>query len=250
MLGRFFRSGVLPASVTYAMLAPLLTAEELWMPLSQTQIIQSLAEALGWFEKELGWGVAPAELNHLTGRIGELYAAMITRGQMALATNQQGYDVVSAENERISVKTVTTSAHVSFNVATFDLVDRIIVLRINVEDGEASIEELLDCAAENAVNMFRQSAGRYVFSTAAAGRPMRSVDDLRITASASHGPHVIYQYENGTILVETEGTRVEPAKPVLRHIAGEIGVDLLNGSGNPTNTRQLGADLIRLLQDT
>jgi hypothetical protein len=62
------------------------------VPLSQVQIIQSLAEALSWFEKELGWGVAPAELNHLTGRIGELYAAMITRGQMALATNQQGLD--------------------------------------------------------------------------------------------------------------------------------------------------------------
>jgi hypothetical protein len=41
--------------------------------LTQVQIIQSLAEALSWFEKELGWGVAPGELNHLTGRIGELY---------------------------------------------------------------------------------------------------------------------------------------------------------------------------------
>ncbi len=68
------------------------------MALSQTQIIQSLAESLGWFEKELEWGFAPAELNHLTGRIGELYAAMITRGQMALQTNQRGYDVISSEN--------------------------------------------------------------------------------------------------------------------------------------------------------
>lgn len=58
--------------------------------LSQVQIIQSLAEALSWFEKELNWGVSPGELNHLTGRIGELYAAMMTRGQMALDTNQRG----------------------------------------------------------------------------------------------------------------------------------------------------------------
>lgn len=28
--------------------------------LSQVQIIQSLAEALSWFEKELSWGVSPA----------------------------------------------------------------------------------------------------------------------------------------------------------------------------------------------
>ncbi len=40
--------------------------------LTQVQIIQSLAEALSWFEKEIGWGVRPSELNHLTGRIGEL----------------------------------------------------------------------------------------------------------------------------------------------------------------------------------
>jgi hypothetical protein len=84
--------------------------------LTQVQIIQSLAEALSWFEKEISWGVSAGELNHLTGRIGELYAAMITRGQMALDTNQHGYDVVSASNERISVKTVTTSTHVDFDL--------------------------------------------------------------------------------------------------------------------------------------
>src|SRR3954467_12862320 len=76
--------------------------------LTQVQIIQPLAEALAWFEKELSWGVAPAELNHLTGRIGELYAAMMTRGQMALETNQRGYDVGSSANDRIPVKTKTT----------------------------------------------------------------------------------------------------------------------------------------------
>lgn len=47
--------------------------------LTQVQIIQSLAEALAWMEKEIAWGVAIADLQHLTGRIGELYAAMITR---------------------------------------------------------------------------------------------------------------------------------------------------------------------------
>ncbi len=42
------------------------------MALMQVQIIQSLGEALPWFERELSWGVPAAELNHLTGRIGEL----------------------------------------------------------------------------------------------------------------------------------------------------------------------------------
>ena len=75
------------------------------MALTQMQLIQSLGEAMAWFERELAWGVAPTELRHLCGRIGELYVAMVTNGQMALNVNQRGYDVVSGVGERISVKT-------------------------------------------------------------------------------------------------------------------------------------------------
>lgn len=64
------------------------------MALTQMQIIQSLGEAMSWFEREMAWGVPPTELRHLSGRLGELYAALITNGQMATAVvNQQGYDV-------------------------------------------------------------------------------------------------------------------------------------------------------------
>lgn len=104
--------------------------------LTQIQIIRALADALSWFEREIAWGVQPQELRALTGRIGELYAAMITRGQMALASNQRGYDVVSAEGERISVKTITTSNGIRFNPGTFGEVDRVIILRVNVDQEE------------------------------------------------------------------------------------------------------------------
>ena len=60
------------------------------MSLSQVQIIRSQADALQWFEKELSWGAEVAKLRHLTGRIDELYNAMIMRGQMAVAVNQVG----------------------------------------------------------------------------------------------------------------------------------------------------------------
>ena len=56
------------------------------------QIIQSLGEAMSWFERELEWDVPPTELRHLSGRIGELYSALITNGQMATEVNQKGYD--------------------------------------------------------------------------------------------------------------------------------------------------------------
>lgn len=40
------------------------------MALTQMQIIQSLGEAMSWFERELQWDVPPTELRHLSGRIG------------------------------------------------------------------------------------------------------------------------------------------------------------------------------------
>ena len=82
-----------------------------------------LGESMAWFERELQWGVPPTELRHLIGRIGELYAALITNGQMALDVNQQGYDIVSDLGERISVKTTAisgTAGHISFNRSTLD----------------------------------------------------------------------------------------------------------------------------------
>lgn len=219
------------------------------MSLSQTQVIQSLAEALGWFEKELGWGVAPAELNHLTGRIGELYAAMITRGQMALETNQQGYDVISAENERISVKTVTSSTHVSFNPNTFDIVDRVMVLRVNVDEEDGvSVETLLDCSSQKFLEKYGKKNGKHVFGTQGKKRPLQSLGKLKISNEVSFGDFLVRQYENGTIQVQKAGETQQMAKPYLRDIAAEIGVDLLNSNSKAKNTRQLGADIIKTLQ--
>ncbi len=114
------------------------------MALTQMQLIQSLGEAMHWFERELSWGVPATELKHLCGRIGELYAAVMTNGQMALQVNQRGYDVVASTGERISVKTTATvgnSGHTSFNESSLDVVDRVMVLRLNTE--EMQIEILL-----------------------------------------------------------------------------------------------------------
>ena len=109
------------------------------MSLSQFQIIQSLGKSLEWLQQELSWGVSAQELSHLTGRIGELYTAMYTYGQMALENNQHGYDVISSDGERISVKTITTSNHVSFTKSTLSYVDRIVILEINTTDLEINI---------------------------------------------------------------------------------------------------------------
>ena len=216
------------------------------MALSQVQIIQSLAEALSWFEKELNWGVPQAELRHLSGRIGELYAAMITRGQMALAVNQHGYDVVSAGGERVSVKTITTSSQVSFNLGTFDQVDRVIILRLLVEENEVSIEELLDCTSAEARTTMKASQGKLIYTPWTQSRGP-NLSELRVIEQGAFHNILVKQLENGTILVERNGQPENPAKPALREIAVEVGVDLLNSNGNPKNTRSLGADILTVL---
>ena len=215
--------------------------------MSQVQIIQSLAEALSRFEKELNWGVPQAELRHLSGRIGELYAAMITRGQMALAVNQHGYDVVSADGERISLKTITTSSHVSFNLETFDQVDRVIILRLVVEENEVSIEELLDCTSADARNEMRVLQRKLVYTPINLSRG-RNFSDLRVTEQGKFRGILIKQLENGSILLECNGQPVNPAKPELREVAVEIGDDILNSNGNPKNTRSLGANILTVLR--
>lgn len=219
------------------------------MALRQFQIIQSLGQALEWFQKELSWGVPAAELNHLTGRIGELYTAMFTYGQMATEVNQRGYDVVSAEGERISVKTITSSTHVSFNLQTFNQVDRIVVLRINID--ELAIEILMDKPVDEARALMRQSTGKLIFPTyrPPEERLVRPLSEMVVVADATFGPYLIRQYENGSIEVLTDGNTELVAKPVLRKIAAEIQIDLLNSTGSPKNTQQLGDHIIKKLKE-
>jgi len=219
--------------------------------LTQVQIIQSLADALSWFEKELSWGVSSGEINHLTGRIGELYVAMVTRGQMALDTNQYGYDVISAENERISVKTVTTSTHVSFNPNTFGQVDRVFVLRINIsEDEGVSIEELYDLPANEVRELAATGTNALRLPTTVSSREQRSLDELKVTDVETFGPYEVRRYENGTIKVKENGDELSMAKPALREIAASLGVDYFYGDGKQKNTRLLGSHILKALQNS
>ncbi len=182
------------------------------MSLSQVQIIRSLAEALAWFEKKLGWGVSPGSLTHLTGRIGELYTAMITRGQMALKVNQRGYDVVGADGERISVKTCTTSTHLKFNRSTIHEVDRVVILRINIDEEEATIEEVVDAPVCAFISTCKELPDGYRYAVSGKSTTPVRLDNLMVSARAETGNRSILQYENGTIVVEENGKRIPIAK--------------------------------------
>ena len=219
------------------------------MALTQMQIIRSLGEAMAWFERELQWGVPATELRHLSGRIGELYAALITNGQMANEVNQQGYDVVSSDGDRISVKTtavIGSSGHIVFNPNTLDKVDRIVILRINTE--EMQIETLLNETTDQAKQLMSStnSNGKVSISLSKLTSSPVKKQDIPAIKTVSVPPYEIRELENGAIEVEAEGVLCT-AKPVLRELAQKYNLSILNSNGNPYNTRQLGSLIIKVV---
>ncbi len=221
------------------------------MALTQMQLIQSLGEAMAWFERELNWGVPPTELRHLCGRIGELYAALITNGQMATEVNQHGYDVVGGDGERISVKTTATmgpGGHVSFNPNSLGLVDRVIVLRINTD--EMQIETLLNVPVEEAAELLStMRGGKQSLPLGRLARNERPRSELKTLREVTFEEYAVRELENGSIEVEHAGSLLIPVKPRLRELARKLNVSLLNGNGNPLNTRQLGSQIIKSLSE-
>lgn len=222
------------------------------MALTQMQLIQSLGEAMAWFERELNWGVPPTELRHLCGRIGELYAALVTNGQMAVEVNQKGYDVVSSAGERISVKTTATmggGGHVAFNPNSLEFVDRVMILRINTE--EMQVETLLDTPVSEALPMLtRESGGKRMLALSRlTTREAVPRSALKATIEVPHAGYLIRELENGTIEIERDGVVLVPVRPKLQELAMELNVPLVNGNGNAYNTRQLGSLVIKSVQE-
>ena len=219
------------------------------MALTQMQIIQSLGEAMGWFERELSWDIPPTELRHLTGRIGELYTALITNGQMATEVNQKGYDVVGSDGEKISVKTTAmmgNNGHISFNATTLEFVDRIIVLRINTE--EMQIEILLNSTRDEAIELMTSDAkGKRTIALSKLSKKQKS--NIAAIKEVVFENHTIKELENGTIEVEHKGKSISPTRPILREFAKSLNISTINNKGNDLNTRQLGTLIIRLINE-
>lgn len=217
------------------------------MALTQMQIIQSLGEAMAWFERELSWGVPATELRHLCGRIGELYVALITNGQMATDVNQRGYDVVGSDGERISVKTTAmmgAGGHISFNLNSLSEVDRIIVLRVNTE--EMQVETLYHAPKDEAVRLMgNPRAGRCDLPLSRLLRPQISYRNIPAIRQVNVDDYIVRELESGTIEVERHGQLIVPAKSMLRELAMRLNLPLVNANGNELNTRQLGSQIIR-----
>jgi len=202
------------------------------------QIIQSLGEAMAWFERELSWGVPPTELRHLIGRIGELYAALITNGQMATNVNQRGYDVVSGDGERVSVKTTAVmgnSGQIAFNPNTLQEVDRVIILRVNTE--EMQIEMLFNATVSEAAALMgeKNAQGKAIISLSKLAKLPKSSSEVKAVRSAIYKGVEVRELESGTIEVYVKGELAPVSKVERRKLAAQLNLSLLNGNGNPCN---------------
>lgn len=221
------------------------------MALTQMQLIQSLGEAMTWFEREMSWGVQPTALPHLCGRIGELYAALITNGQMAIEVTQKGYDVVSADGEKISIKTTAmmgSSGHVSFNSNTLSLVDRVMILRINSE--EMQVETLLNVPLTEAIALMAvDSSGKRTLALSKLTKKPKIKSEIKSIKEVAYQEFIVREMENGSIEAERDGEAIFPVKPVLRELAIQLNIGILNNNGNPFNTRQLGSRIIKSIAE-
>ena len=99
--------------------------------LSKAQVIQLYAHYNEIWRYELHiLESKPTELRHLMGRIGEFLCVIQTEGQLALNVNERGYDVISADGRKISVKTTAqTNGFIAINKNTFHLCDDLFIVQ-------------------------------------------------------------------------------------------------------------------------
>ncbi|PSU86704.1 hypothetical protein C0W42_19645 [Photobacterium kishitanii] len=102
------------------------------------RIVELLNKYIEILKVEEALGTPATEMRALIGRIGEIYAVIKTDGELASASNQQGYDVIQGNGRTLSVKTTATlRGTININKNTSHLAnDTMVVL---YEDGKLRV---------------------------------------------------------------------------------------------------------------
>ena len=82
--------------------------------------------------------------------------------KLATENNQRGYDLIDADGLRVSVKTITTSTGVSLKESTVDLVDRVVVVWLDTNEGEVGVHVAYDAGVRKIPRRLRRSLSRIV----------------------------------------------------------------------------------------
>lgn len=102
------------------------------------------------------FGVKPTEVRHLIGRLGEFECAIIVGGTLAHRANQHGFDVISKDGRKISVKaTAQKTGFVAISEKTLHYADDLMLLQY-VDGGLVTI--YYGCI-KNAVSVARIYSG-------------------------------------------------------------------------------------------
>ena len=97
--------------------------------------------------------------------------------------------------------------------------------------------------------MSEQGVGKRVISFRRLMVKSRSPVAAKTVNEVAYQEYTIRELETGTIEIWRQGGSISPVKPVLRELALALNVGLLNNNGNPHNTRQLGTQVIKSIQE-
>jgi hypothetical protein len=112
------------------------------------------------------------------------------------------------------------------------------------------VETLLNAPVQDATSMMTsETDGKRHISLGRLLKKPKPRSELKAIREVQFEGFMIRELENGTIEMDCGGHVVTPAKPVLRELSLKLNVSLVNSSGNPLNTRQLGTQVINSIEE-
>lgn len=104
------------------------------MGATHEELVQRIFEACAELSRLTGRSVSPD--GHLVGSLGEIYAASVLNLRLEMASNA-GFDATDSHGRRVEIKSTTRSS-ISLS-AEGTLAERLVVVKLTPEDGQASI---------------------------------------------------------------------------------------------------------------
>ncbi len=216
------------------------TEESVTSPMSyRTYISVSRAAYIAGIEA----GISPQELRAHTGVIGEAFVADYLGVKLTPVNNQHGYDLIDTDGFRVSVKTITTSTHVSINESTLHHVDRIIIVWLGTEADELDVVIVYDKSTEDFFadsktyqGSRRLGRGAMIFPDKPVGAGIFDIGD--IVDTYQEGNLLFRKHSSGSFTVLVDN-KPEPAFQHLMRLRDAWGLpDKTNNT-----TRTLGAQI-------
>lgn len=112
------------------------------------------------------------------------------------------------------------------------------------------VETLLNSTSSEAIEfMGPEKNGKRSLALSKLTKTPKDKADIKSVKEVEFQGYLIRELETGTIEVEQNSVLISPAKPALRSLAKILNVNLLNSNGNLLNTRQLGSQLIKTIEE-